>query len=102
MLDIFYDISIRDVVYANGDFVTTTNASTQNGGIIQSSRCAIFANPMLGVGQEDNINAHPSEASFLMNRWKQQCINDGATLATWNNTVGTNGQLNISSQVSYV
>jgi len=100
MFDIFFDITARDISYVNGDFVTTTNPSTQNGGIIELSRCAILTNPMLGVGLEENINSHPNEGALLMNRWKQQCLNDGATIATWTNkTIGNN--LNITANVSY-
>ena len=101
MFDILFNILTRDISYSNGDFVTTTNASTQNGGIIERSRCAILTNPMLGVGLEDTINNKSQEAAVQINRWKQQCINDGATIATWTNTTGQNGVLNISANVSY-
>jgi hypothetical protein len=100
MYDIFFDISTRDIIYANGDFVTTTNASTQNGGIIEQSRCAILVNPMLGVALEDTINSHPQEVVTEMTRWKQQCLNDGAKVANWSNTI-TNNKVNIQVQVSY-
>ena len=101
MYDIFFDVTNRDIVYANGDFTTTTNASTQNGGIIELSRCAIFVNPMLGVGLEHTMNNNPSEAALQMNRWKQQATNDGATIATWTNTVNGDSSVNIQANVSY-
>lgn len=101
MYDILFDVTSRDITYSNGDFITTNNASTQNGGIIELSRCAIFVNPMLGVGLEHTMNNNPSEGALQMNRWKQQAINDGATLATWTNIVNADGTLNISANVSY-
>ena len=84
MNDIEFDVITREIIMTvTGDFSVTSNPSVQNGGIILLSRCGYVANPMLGVGLEDVINAPTSKTAYELNRWQNQCINDGATIAQY-------------------
>lgn len=84
MTDIEFDVINREIVLAgNGDFSVTANPSVQNGGIILLSRCGIINSPMLGVGLEDVINAPTSKTAYELNRWQNQCVQDGATVAQY-------------------
>lgn len=81
-----FDVTTREVVRKNRDFVLTDNPSDQNAGIILFSKGAFPLNPMLGIGLIPQvINGPTSVFTFQMNRWQAQIINDGATLARWSN-----------------
>lgn len=101
MNDLLFDIVTRELVMADNDLVTTSNPSVQNGGILLFSRCAFINNPMIGVGMEQTIGGSPANATFELNRWKQQAIADGATLATWNASY-PNGNLTFETNQSYL
>jgi len=100
MLDIKFDITQREVVLDGGDFVSESNPSEQNGGILLYSRCAFLSNPQTGIGIEEIINNGPAQTTFELNRWRKQAITDGATLATWTATPSGNG-INIETNISY-
>ena len=105
MQDIYFDITQRDIdLDSTGDFVLTQDPSVQNGGIIQFSRCAFITNPMLGIGMESVVNTNSLKTSVEMNRWQNQAVNDGATIAQWSsNIIGGSGYgtVNIKTQISY-
>jgi hypothetical protein len=86
MLDLKFDITTREIIWKDGDFVLEANPSEQNGGILQYSRVAILRNPILGVGMEEVINSGLSKTTYEMNRWRNQALTDGAKTATWTAT----------------
>lgn len=102
MLDIAFDIVTREIVMENNDFATTTNPSTQNGGILLNSRCAFLGAPMFGIGLEDTINANGTKLALEMNRWKAQATKDGATIVRWSSKEDENGTPNVSMNISYL
>jgi len=84
MNDIEFDVITREIkMTTTGDFSVTANPSVQNGGIILLSRCAYINNPMLGIGLEDVINAPTSKTAYELNRWQNECVQDGATIAQY-------------------
>lgn len=106
MQDILFDIITREVVMfkeatPTEDMKLTSNPSVQNGGILLFSRCANVTNPIPGIGMEQVMNGNSYNATFEMNRWKQQCLADGATLATWNG-VTENNVLKFTTDQSYI
>ena len=101
MFDFAFDIQARDMVMDGGSFATTTNPSAQNGGIIETSRCAFLTNPMLGIGIEEMMGGNNVKVAYEMNRWQNQCKNDGATLAKWTTKQIANNGFKIDTQISY-
>lgn len=101
MTDLLFDITSRELVMNNNDLVITENPSVQCGGILLFSRCAFINNPMIGVGMEQTMGGSPANATFELNRWKQQAIADGATLATWNASY-PNSKLTFVTNQSYL
>lgn len=105
MLDLLYDIVKREIVLApNGDLVTTTNPSVQNGGALLYSSGANIDVPDAGIDIERLLNGgagNPSP-SFELNRWRTQAINDGATLAEWKSNPLNAGPFKFEIQISYL
>lgn len=100
--DILFDIGTREIVMKNDDFATTDNPSVQNGGIIEAGKGFNPENPLLGIGLLKGLQgANAQRLTFDMNRWKSQCINDGATLARWTGTMNF-GKANVQSEISYI
>jgi|ERR1035437_1207095 hypothetical protein len=96
MLDIKFDIVAREIIWLDTDpngFVLTDNPSEQNGGILQFSRAAILQSPISGIGIEEVINSGITKTTYEMNRWKNQAIADGATVANWKATPNANDVL---------
>ena len=77
MSDLLFDIETRELVITGGDLTETDNPSTQNGGIILNSRCAIFQYPALGIGLEQIISSQGSVTAYELNRWANQVKSDG-------------------------
>lgn len=105
MIDLNFDIVARDLVMSDNDFAETSLPDTQNGGIIQYSRCAFLSNPILGVGMEELINTNNGgKVAKEMNRWQAQCIQDGALTAKWspvNSITGPVNNITITANISY-
>eukprot|EP01037_Dinobryon_pediforme_P011474 gene11474-11570_t len=100
--DVEFDIIKRDIVMTGSgdtsDFVLTQNPSVQNGGILLRSKVAILNNPMYGIGLvEEVMGSHASIVTRELNRWKAQCMQDGATIAKWNASITPQGQLNLNN-----
>lgn len=77
MADFEFNIETRELVITDGDFTYKENPSSQNGGIILNSRCAINRNPVLGIGMEQIINGAEAITAFELNRWANQVKSDG-------------------------
>ena len=104
MFDIEFDITTREIFFndgPSGDFISTTNPSVQNGGILLYARTPNLTNPILGIGIEQIMNSNSANATFEMNRWKAQAVTDGATIATWEGTQIAGG-LDIKESVNYL
>lgn len=76
MKDLVYDIELQDWAFQDGDFVMTDNPSVQNGGIILLARAFNVDNLILGIGINQIRGGSVSQATFEMNRWKQQIYAD--------------------------
>jgi len=103
MNDIGFDIEKREVILKDGDFFIADNPSVQNGGIILETKNAFVSNPTLGVGILGVMGAPVSQVSFEMNRWKSQCLNDGAKKASYK-IIATNNdysEIKITTDISY-
>src|ERR1017187_4370195 len=83
MTDLTFDVNTRELVVQNKKLVVTKNSSVQNGLIIRDAKCINVYTPILGIGFNP-INSQSDSINFELNRWKQQCINDGATNASFN------------------
>lgn len=103
MKDIWFDISTREIRMKNNDFSTTDNPSVQNGGIIECGKGINPEQPQLGVGILPGIQGGPVDRFvYEMNRWKAQCIEDGATLAYWNPAGIVGNRAKVKSFISYL
>ena len=104
MEDISFDITIREIQFVDGtpasDFLLTGNPSVQNGGNVLLSRGANPLLPMFGIDVLQVIGGPASVLTTQMNRWKNQAILDGATLAKWS-VASNNPQLPVAISVSY-
>ena len=104
MYDIEFDIINREIFFEagpTGDFISTSNPSVQNGGILLYARTPNLTNPIPGIGIQQIMNSNSANATFEMNRWKAQAITDGATIATWTGTQ-ISGGLDIKENVNYL
>lgn len=81
--DIQFDPAAREIIITNGDFTIVPNASIQKAEIIQYSSGAFVMTPTLGVGLNNIINSSVDILAKEMNRWREQCIADGAQKANW-------------------
>ena len=94
MKDLKFNFDTREIVLdSNGDFLMQDNTAIQNGQMILLSRCSFINTPMLGIAIEEIINGDSKRKPFEMNRWQQQCKNDGATFVKWDN--------NLKLEISY-
>jgi hypothetical protein len=102
MTDLSFNINNRELVIQNGDFVITKDSSMQNGLIIRDAKCVNVYTPILGIGFNP-INSQAGSINFELNRWKQQCINDGAKSAEFNAKINgiPNATANIDYYISY-
>ena len=72
-----FDTTNREIVISNGRTQTTNNPSAQNGIIIRDARCINVFSPVLGIGFNP-INSQSGTVNYDLNRWKKQCLQDGA------------------------
>lgn len=106
MMDLLFDITQREIVLSkgsHGDFVTTSNPSVQNGGMLLFSRGCNLSNPMMGIGIEEIVNAGAGAptATYEMNRWKAQVALDGGK-ATWSSIPSANNNFDFTGNVDYL
>lgn len=84
MNDIAFDITTREIFMQKDDFLTTTNPSVQNGGILLYGRGMNPLLPMFGIGLiPEVIEGNTRDFTYELNRWQAMAILDGATLAKW-------------------
>lgn len=81
------------MVVQTGGFITTSNPSVQNGGLILQARAFNSLNPILGIGINQVRGGSVLQANYEFNRWKQQVVADGGRASV--STV-TNGSGNAS------
>lgn len=93
-----YNIETQDWNF-DGDFVTTPDASEQNGGLILLFRAFISVNPILGIGVYELRGDNVSQVNYEMNRWKQQVISDGGRASV--SVVLVNGNQQFQWLVNY-
>ena len=102
MEDILFDPITREIQFENGDFALTEDPSIQNGMILKDSTCANIYFPTLGVGVNENLMNSPIEKVIsLMNIWKIQALQDGATRANYKANQ-SNNNVDIEIDVSYL
>lgn len=89
--DLKYDIDNFDIAIENGDFVIQSNTSEQIGAIMLYASGITIENPTFGIGLENLINNGVQNIQFHLNRWVQQCLNDGAKSAKWENVQTKDG-----------
>jgi hypothetical protein len=100
MTDFAYDIINEDLVIENGDFVITQDASVQNGFILLQNRGFNIANPIMGVGLAQTINAPLAQLQAIGQTWKTQTKSDGASTANFNVSLNNNiGVINITKVI---
>jgi hypothetical protein len=102
MTDLAFDINTRELVIQNGQLVIAKDSSVQNGLIIRDAKCVNVYTPILGIGFNP-INSQAGSINFELNRWKHQCINDGATSAEFNAKITglPSATANIDYYISY-
>lgn len=101
--DIVWNVQTRDIEFAtDGDFLTTDNASVQNGGILLEARCMNILFPAAGIGFNSQVlGGNTSQAAFQLNRWVSQVRADGG-VANWKrNTNPPNINFDFSADVNY-
>ncbi len=99
--DIKFDVEIFDCPLVDGDFQLEANCSTQNGGNLLYSQCAILTNPIWGVGiNQEIMNNDPTFAAEQMNRWKKQVNSDGGQ-ANWQSIPVKNKTFEFTVNVNY-
>jgi hypothetical protein len=98
MRSLQFNTDTREIVISNGITQTTNNPSIQNGVIIRDARCINVFLPILGVGFNP-INSQSDSVVFELNRWKNQCLQDGAKEATYN--IKMIGVFNVTSNIDY-
>jgi hypothetical protein len=101
MGDLLFDPVTRDLVIKDGDFVLTTDPSIQNGSIMRDAHCFSIQKPIFGIGLERVINSDLSVVNYEMNRWQQQCIQDGASQVNFKAYM-VDKQANVDISVKYV
>lgn len=101
MKDLAFDITTREVILKNGDFTTTADPSEQNGGIMLLGKGMNVRFPIFGVGLVPAvINGNLKNLVFQLNRWQQQCYQDGAQIARWT-MQPVAGQASIITKINY-
>jgi len=107
MNDIVWDVEQRDISFGPdglaGDFLLTTNPSTQNGGILLEARCMNILQCQFGIGFNSQVlGGNTAGAAFQMNRWVQQIFSDGAT-GSWQPLPPVeNVQFNFAAECNYL
>jgi hypothetical protein len=105
MTDISFNISTGEVDIEGSDFKLATDVSVQNGGIFEYYMGFSTLQPGSGVGLAGLINKNIGNVTYLMNRWKQQVLTDGANVATYDASLvnpGTPEQgIQITTNVNY-
>lgn len=102
MNDIAFSIVTREIGMANNDFAVTDNPSVQNGGILLYAPCFNLVLPIFGVALVPQvINGARRDLVFTLNRWQQQCYQDGATLAQWSLKQLPGTQEQLINEISY-
>lgn len=102
MYDIQFDVVTREIVMKDNDFLTTSNPSIQNGGILLYSRCCHLSHPMAGIGVEEVMGSDLTKTTFEMNRWQQMVKDDSATKVGWKAVPNVGNEIIIEVEVSYV
>lgn len=104
MRDLNYNIETGEVVLKNGDFDIIANSSVQNGSIMLQGHGFNCFYPTYGVGLNNFLGSSLSNVALKLNLWQQQCKNDGAKLAQWNNAIDNNPYSNaqFKTVISYV
>jgi len=94
-----FNTETREIVLSNGKTQTTPNPSIQNGIIIRDARCVNVYSPILGVGFNP-INSQENSIVYQLNKWKKQCLQDGATTAEFD--LANNGISNVTTDIDYI
>lgn len=98
MRAIAFDYETREIQIVNGKTVITENPSVQNGMIILNTNCINPYKPDLGIAFNP-INSQQSSVNFELNRWKNQCLKDGAKVANF--TATSTGVSNVATDITY-
>lgn len=99
MRSLQFDTETREIVLSNGKTQTTNNPSIQNGIIIRDARCINVYSPVLGIGLNP-INSQSDKIVFQLNKWKTQCLQDGATTAEFD--LNMTGVSNVTTDIDYI
>jgi hypothetical protein len=98
MKDLQFDPNTRELVIENSNLAVTKDSSIQNGLIIRDAKCINVYFPTLGIGFNP-INAQSTSINYELNRWKKQCISDGASVANF--TASLSGIPNVVADINY-
>jgi hypothetical protein len=105
MIDISFNIATGEVDLEGGDFKLASDVSVQNGGIFQYYQGFSTLQPGSGIGLAGLINKNIGNVTYLMNRWKQQVLTDGANVATYDLTLTSPGTpeqgITVTTNVNY-